>query len=106
MKPETVLRKKIIDSIHKRWPEAYILHTHGNPFTHAGIPDLIIILKGKFFALEIKMPGKKATQLQLHVGRRIQKAEGYWFVVKSVGEAIEVIENAPAIGYDTEWEGS
>ena len=45
-----------------------------------GVPDELICIRGKFFAVELKAPGGKATGLQMEQIRRIRRAGG-WAVV-------------------------
>ena len=46
-----------------------------------GIPDIIGVIDGHFFALELKMTGKKPTKLQLYTIEKIKEAGGIAFVV-------------------------
>jgi len=49
-------------------------------------------LRGKMFALEVKRPGGKATELQLHELKRIRDAGGMAAVVESVNEVKEILK--------------
>jgi len=57
-----------------------------------GVPDLIGSYHGRFFALEVKRPGGKATPLQLATMRAIQAAGGVTAVVHSVVEVQTIME--------------
>ncbi len=48
--------------------------------TRAGVPDIVCCYKGKFIAIEVKLPGNKPSALQVSNIELIQKAEGYAFV--------------------------
>lgn len=64
---------------------------HGGPYQSAGIPDIIGCIGGRFVALEVKVPGNKATRLQELVISRIRVAGGIAGVVTSVEEAMRVL---------------
>lgn len=59
----------------------------------SGVPDVICCVNGKFVALEIKLPGKKATELQNYKISEIQKAGGIAQVVTSLEEAKEILKS-------------
>jgi hypothetical protein len=42
-----------------------------------GIPDIIGVINGRFFALELKSEKKKPSELQSYILRRINLAGGY-----------------------------
>lgn len=42
-----------------------VLKTHGTPMQAKGTPDLLICIRGRFVACELKQPGKKPTPLQM-----------------------------------------
>lgn len=66
---------------------AFCFKVHGGAFQMAGIPDLIGCIDGRFFGLEVKRPGGRATALQSAILRRIEQAGGIAAVVTSVAEA-------------------
>ena len=62
-------------------------------FGIAGIPDIITIANGQFVGIECKAgPSKKPTALQAQTGRKIQKAGGSWFLVRSI-EDVQQLRN-------------
>lgn len=65
---------------------------HGGPMQQAGLPDLIVLYRGRLFAVEIKRPGGKATQLQLHTLAEMQKAGATVCVARSVDDVRTLIE--------------
>lgn len=78
--PENAIKKKIIKILddHKifHWCAA------ASPFGVAGVSDRLALLpNGKFLAIEAKAPGKKATDLQLLFGKKVQENCGYFLVV-------------------------
>ena len=52
------------------------LKTHGGPMQRSGIPDLHIILNGRAYWVEVKVPGKRPTRLQEHTLQEIGEAGG------------------------------
>lgn len=55
---------------------AFAEKLHGGQFQRAGLPDIIICYGGRFIAVEVKRPGRKATPLQQHVLDEIADAGG------------------------------
>lgn len=55
-------------------------------FQEAGIPDLLVCYNGIFIGLEGKTPVGKPSPRQLAVGRRIEKAGGYFLVFTELAE--------------------
>jgi len=90
--PETRLRLKIKKRLEELWPTAWVRKIHGSKFMHIGIPDYLCCFGGVFIALEIKIPGGKATPAQLLEGRKIQLAKGSFAVVTSVDEAVNFVK--------------
>lgn len=74
---ETNLTKRIEDWWKKKG--TYVLKFHGNQFTQAGVPDLIMCYNGMFIALEVKVDDKKPTPLQLEHIKRINE----WYLGKA-----------------------
>ena len=57
-----------------------------------GVPDIIGVFHGTFFALEVKRPGEKPTPIQNAVMEQIHAAGGFAKVVTSFEEAQSVME--------------
>lgn len=92
--PETVLTNKIIKAVRAR-RGTWIRKIHGNRFT-AGIPDLVCCEMGKFFAFEVKAPGRpcKGSALQEAEIDKIRQADGYALVVNTVEQVIDTLDAA------------
>ena len=60
----------------------------------SGIPDLLVLYKGKFIALEVKIPDKKnnVSDLQEHNINEIIKNGGLAFVVWELNQVKEIIK--------------
>lgn len=72
-------------------PSVWHLKYAGGFYGTAGIPDLIVCVRGKFVALEVKQPGNYPTQIQRHVSAKITSAGGLCVTVRSVDEALAVV---------------
>lgn len=60
----------------------------------AGVPDLVGVVHGRFFGLEVKMPGEKATPVQQARLNAIARAGGIAAVVYSPEEAVRILQAA------------
>ena len=60
----------------------------------SGVPDLLVLYKGKFIALEVKTPDKKnnVSDLQQHNINEIVKNGGLAFVVWELDQVKEIIK--------------
>lgn len=76
--PETLLKVKALRELRKL-KRLWCVKTQF--VAHCGIPDIIGVYRGRFFAWELKAPGKKATKLQKYVLARIKAAGGHVAVV-------------------------
>lgn len=94
---ESTLQRNIQRAITEEWPEALVYKIHGSPMQTAGIPDLIICLKGQFVGLEVKLqrPGEsreaaygRASEAQRRQLAAIENAGGAAAIVLSVEEAL------------------
>ena len=72
--------------------KAYVIKTIVS--TKNGVPDIICCYKGRFIGFEVKKDAQqKATDLQLYNLQKIWEAGGEGYVVSSLGQVINVIEN-------------
>ena|ERR1051325_7085517 len=92
--PETVLKEKIVKALRKEYPTGFFVKIHGSQFQHAGLPDLICCVKGRFIGMEIKTPTGEPTLLQLQTLRDICRAEGQAVVVRSCEEALKAVRDS------------
>lgn len=66
----------------------WVMKIHGGPYQLAGVPDLLCIKHGKAVFLEVKQPGKKATEIQARRMNEIETQGGAaCFVVHNYEEA-------------------
>lgn len=104
-KPES----KIVDKI-QAWIEEHegtVLKNHGDPMSKLGTPDLIggMIVRRKYghatdaeifisfpFAVEVKLPGEDASELQYHRLGQWRRVDYRTGVIHSLDEFIEFVE--------------
>lgn len=79
--------RKIIGRIRERNKDAFVFKKHGGAYGPSGIPDIICCYNGRFMALEVKQPGRKATEIQAHTIDSIRRAGGIAGVATDVSEA-------------------
>lgn len=61
---------------------AYFVKYFGCAFTRAGVPDLLVCVRGHFVAIEVKAENGKLSELQKHNLEQIRKAGGIALAVK------------------------
>ena len=61
----------------------YCQKNHGDGLS-SGRPDIEACVDGHFVAIEVKMPGKKATDIQTHILDKIRSAGGWAVVLDDV----------------------
>lgn len=88
-KPETLLIARMRRELERRG--AYVIKIHGDRFQTREV-DLIVCYRGRFIALEVKIPGEQATPLQLHTLRQIDKAGGAAAVVHSTEAIMRLLD--------------
>ena len=74
-------------------PRCWAFKVHGGMYQSAGVPDIVGVHDGRFFAIEVKTATGKATKLQELVLRRIIKAGGRAGVARGVEEALAIINS-------------
>lgn len=67
---------------------------HGGMFQMAGIPDLIGCLRGRFYGIEVKLPGKEKTLTVIQkafIKQIIEVGGGRATMVTSVSDTLDFI---------------
>lgn len=77
-KPETIFRQKVVRDL-TTLPDTAIFSIQQR--TIVGDPDLILCIRGRFVALELKSEHGKLSKLQEYKLEKIRKAGGLAFVV-------------------------
>lgn len=75
---------------------AFVVKLHGGPHQRAGLPDLVVIYRGRTYWFEVKQPGGRPTPLQAATIDAIRAAGGAAYVVTSVAEALRIVDEAEA----------
>lgn len=65
---------------------AYAIKIHGHEMQESGIHDILGCFEGKFFSIEMKMPGNKASKLQEYHAERIELSGGLATVAHNLEE--------------------
>lgn len=77
--PEKKVKDKVRAILTKAGAYHFMPATHG--YGTSGVPDIIGVYKGRFFAIECKAGDNKPTELQLKNLSDIEKQEGYALVI-------------------------
>lgn len=92
--------KAITRAILREWPRAWVFKVVGNYRQRSGVPDLLVVIEGLMFALEVKhqRPGEslaaaveRATPLQREQIRKLRAAGAVAEVVTSAQQATAFI---------------
>lgn len=101
--PETTLVGRIRRAILAEYPRAFVVKLAGGMFQASGLPDLLAIVDGRAYGLEVKCQRSgesaqraldRATPLQLAVLEKMRRAGAGVGVVLSPEEALEVIRSS------------
>jgi hypothetical protein len=87
-KEESTIVKKIMESLRRTYPEAYLRKIHGNQFQHAGIPDIVGAIEGVFVGIEVKTESGRLSKIQELEGLEIIKSGSIHMVVTCPEDAI------------------
>jgi penicillin-binding protein-related factor A (putative recombinase) len=90
---EADITKQIRDvlNIPARAGKLWYFKVAGGPLQRSGIPDIIGVYKGKFFAIEVKRPGLKPTPKQMAELKAIEQAGGIAIVAYDPEWVIEAL---------------
>jgi hypothetical protein len=89
--PEAKLRAQIYRRLKKLG--IFYLPIVGHPAQTRGIPDLILIINGLFVGIELKAGKNKQSESQVEMEKKITKAGGKYYVVRSVAGLMEVLDD-------------
>ena len=89
--PEEAVRRAVLAYLKSCAPAVCFCSVPGGIFKR-GAPDLLLCVRGRFVALELKRPGGELTELQAESLRMIRAAGGIAEVVHSADEARALIE--------------
>jgi len=57
-----------------------------------GVPDIVVIMKGRFIGLEVKTPKGRQSEAQEKAQNQIQRAGGEYYIVRSISDVKEILE--------------
>jgi hypothetical protein len=89
---ESVVQKALMVELQNLYPTIYLRKIHQSQYSHAGIPDLLGCLNGKFFAIEVKTDTGKTTKLQDRELGQIKFAKGISLVCYGTKDIERVID--------------
>jgi Holliday junction resolvase len=92
--PESRLQRSIQDALRRR--EAFVFKVHGSEYMMKGLPDLVVCYKGLFIGFEVKTDTGTVSAIQRHRLVQIRLAGGIAFVVRSVEQALRVLDQIDA----------
>ena len=83
MTPEGKVKKKITQILKNLGPDVFHFTPIASGYGRAGIPDIIVCVRGAFVGIEVKADAKKnpPTALQLATMQQIQTAGGTTLVI-------------------------
>jgi hypothetical protein len=73
------------------WDQAKGIHRKGN--TEKGLPDVIMIFRGRFIAIEVKAGRDKLSDDQKKRQFEIERAGGIYFECRSTDDFINFLQN-------------
>lgn len=89
---EAELTRKIVKALNEL-PYCYAVKIHGGPHQAKGLPDVVGCYNGRFFGLEVKLPGKESTLTDIQKNKltKISQAGGTSGMVTTVRGAIYAV---------------
>ena len=87
---ENEIRKAIKDYL--EWNKWFVIVMYQSVLSLKGIADLYCIKEGISLWLEIKKPKGKQSQKQIDFEADIKAKGGYYYVVRSVDDTIEILK--------------
>ena len=92
-KPESALQLRIQRALRVAFPGCYIRKIHVSEYQTGGIADLLCCIYGRFFAIEVKLPGEEPSELQKYEAKQVRAAGGVSFIATSPVEAIKRVQS-------------
>lgn len=96
--PETILSEHSQEALTRLG--AKVVKFHGGPETEAGTPDLIGCFMCLCFAVELKQPGEKPTDIQVKRLREWREAGARVGVATTVEEVLQIVVQGLPIGHE------
>jgi len=96
MPREASLQRKVIKYLRERG--AYVFKVVGSPMQQRGTPDLLVSYRGRFIAIELKVPGEEPTRLQEYELAKVRESGGVAAVIESMVELERLLSVDPNLG--------
>jgi hypothetical protein len=93
---ESVLVTKILKELRTYKNSFAYKNVTATGYSVVGIPDITACINGQFIGIEVKVKTNKATKVQLVIGSQIIDAKGLFWVVRSMKELKENLDNIHA----------
>lgn len=92
---ESFYQTRIIRWLKKTYPRAFVWKAAAGPYSRGGIPDVCVVLNGRFFGFEVKRPEVgRLSKLQEQAIKKINAAGGIAAVVSYPDEVERIIRAA------------
>jgi hypothetical protein len=91
LKPEALLKSKMVDHLKKRYGTPYIFRPVQMGMGESSV-DILCCINGRFVAIEAKIPGEVPTARQNFVMAAVREAGGLAFWADSVEGMMGVLE--------------
>lgn len=89
---ESYYQAKIIRYLKEKYPKAVVWKAAAGPYSVSGIPDVCMILNGRYYGFEVKRPFIGApSRMQLFMIKKIRSASGVAGIVTSIRDVEELI---------------
>ena len=92
-KSESNLQRRIQKALREAFPGCYVRKIHVSEFQTGGIADLLCCIEGWFFAIEVKPPGEKLTELQKYEADQVRRALGFSLIGTSPEKVISDVKH-------------
>lgn len=90
-KPETKLQDKAIEYLKSK--KIYYINKFGDGWSAKGAPDLIVCIKGRFVAFELKVGENDLQDDQIIHRIRIKRSGGLHYSPYTLEEFIKIVED-------------
>ena len=87
---ESSIQTRILQWLRQQ-PNSFVWKAQAGPYQRAGLPDIMAVIDGRFYAIEVKRPGGKATRLQTATMKAINAAGGKAFVAWDVTDVMRTV---------------
>lgn len=87
---ESRFKCQVVTLLKKQLPVSYVYHPSDR--WNSGVPDLLVLYRGTFAAIELKVGKNTATKIQLTTLQRIGEAGGITAVCRTMDEVRAVIQ--------------